>query len=129
MSAGRPPLRLRLGDERFEPRRLCYADAPAETGDPVVAPALIVDIRRGPSIGLLDQVAIQHPLQRSIQVARLQVHAGRGPLGNVLRNGIAMALAVRQGKEDLIGNRAQRQQFVGITTQVSMIILETIIYV
>ncbi len=74
------PLRFR-GDDRV-----------SQTRQSIVSTSLVVTVRCGAVLGLLDQTLVEQALEVSVEWSRLETDAAFGTLANPLHDGVAVAL-------------------------------------
>ena len=91
---------LRLGDR--------YRSA--QSGQPVVAPPLIVMFRVRPFGQLFDQALLEQPSDRGVQAAWTQPKRTIGALEHVLHDGVAVPIAIGERYEDVERVAVQRQE-------------------
>ena len=96
-----------------ESERLGRHDSPAERGERVVAPTLIVQIRCRAPRGLRDQPVGEHPANAAVQPARLELNRSAGSLGDVEHDPVPVALAVGHGHEDQELDGLERKERIG----------------
>src|SRR5476649_2810108 len=89
---GQQPVRAGDGDEAMQPLRLRRRDLAACRRQPVVPPPLIVLIRRRTPGRLDDPAVLQHPVQRAVEGARLELQLPLGEAGDFLQQAVAMTL-------------------------------------
>ena len=86
----------------------------AELREAVVPAALVVALRVGAVAQLFDQALLEHAPDGAVERAGAQPDLAVGPRGHVLHDRVAVALAVRQGHQDVEHRRRQRQQVVDL---------------
>src|SRR3989442_6985070 len=111
--------RARHSHELREPAGFCFRDRGAERRDAVVAPPLVVFVRRRALARLDDQALLEHPLNRAIQRARTQLQLAAGALRHVLDDGVAVAVLVGDREKNVKGRRRQREERVRLALQIS----------
>ena len=104
--------RSRLSNQGVEARDLCGCDAAAEAGEAVVAPALVGARAIGTLRQLFDQALLEHPADGTVERAGAQPDLAVGPGGDVLHDGVAVTIAIRERDQDVEDARRERQQRV-----------------
>src|SRR5439155_3302258 len=100
--------RARLTNERREPADLLARHFLAARRDAVVAPPGIVLVGMGPVVELLDEAVMEHPLDGAVQRPGAEPQRAAGARGDVLHDGVAVALAVGERDEDMKDGEGQR---------------------
>ena len=90
-----------LWDVVRQPIRFRRRDPAAYRRQPVVAPPLVVLIRRRPASRLGDPAIPQHPVQRAVKRARLELHLAVGQAGDFLQQAVAVAFLRGQRQENM----------------------------
>ena len=117
--SAREALLAREPDEPFDAPELGARDGFAERRHPVVAAALVVQVGRGPLARLEDQPLLQHALDGSVERARAEPQLAARAGFDVLDDGVAVAILLRDGEQDVKRGGRQRQQcrdLVGVMT-------------
>jgi hypothetical protein len=90
----------RGGDERAEPLSLGHRDAGPKAREPIVTPALVVELRDLPRIAGDDQPVADEALEHLVQVSRLESNGATGAVSDRLRQTVAVLLLFGEGDED-----------------------------
>src|SRR5687768_7368728 len=104
--------RLRIREQASEPGGFRFSHTPAQWRQAVVAPTVVVVCRIGSFAQLLDQLGLEQPLDHRIEGAGTQPDPSVRPFSDVLQDGVAMALAISEGDEDVKGVPRQWQEVV-----------------
>src|SRR5262249_46303678 len=97
-------------DELGQPAGFGASHGQAEGRDPVVAAALVVQVRVRPFLGLGDEPLFEHPVDGAVQGPGAEAHGVVGAGRDVLDEGIAVQLAVGEGHQDVEGRRRQGKE-------------------
>src|ERR1700730_3009921 len=111
--------RARLADEFRETGGLFDGDAAPERRDAVVAAPHVVFVRIGPLVELLYQSVVQQALDRAVERARADAQLPVRARGHVLHDGVAVALAVGDGDENVERGDGQRHTAIISTCDIS----------
>src|SRR6185436_18933946 len=110
----------REAHELAEPVGLFPRHGPAGLGDPVIPASLIVELRRGTLVDFADQVVVQHPLDGSIESAWAEADFAACSSEDFLDDGVAVAVFVRQGHQDVKNRGLQHGSTISIVGITSM---------
>ena len=82
-------------------RASALATAAPNVRQQVIATPLVVFVGRGPAAALLDQPLFLHPLNGPVQRAGAEPDLAVGPGSDVLDDGVAVPLAIRESEQDV----------------------------
>src|SRR5688572_31336473 len=82
-----------------QPVRFGTSDRPAEGGDAVIPPALIIELRGRPLIDLDDEIVVQHSLDGAVERARAQSDVAVRARQYFLDDPVAMTVLVGDGQD------------------------------
>jgi hypothetical protein len=105
---GEETRRARVANLHVEPPRLSGGDTAAEVGQPVVAAALVVEIRIGPLVELFDQVVFEQSADGAIERADPQRFLRA--VADLGEDRVAVPVAAGERHEDLEHDGRQRQK-------------------
>jgi hypothetical protein len=94
-------MRLGRGEQPAQPLDLGPGRRPAGPGQPVVAAALVVEVRGRPLVGLLDQPVAQQPAQRAVERRGAQPRIRALLRLDHLHDLVAVPVAVGQRQQDV----------------------------
>src|SRR5262245_48972883 len=116
-AGGNPRVTSGTGQQLVHPRHRHKARDPvgfggghaaAEGRQTVIAAPFVVQIGRRPAARLDNPPVAEHPMQRAVQRARLDLQVALGEACDLLENGVAMKVVARQGEQDVELNRSER---------------------
>ena len=110
--ARREAASLRVTDELRQPTHLGARHTVAERGETIVPSPLVVSPRAA-LLDFNDEPLLDHSSDRPIERAGAQTKLAVGSCLDVLDDGVAVPLALGEGKQDVQRCRGQRQEVVG----------------
>jgi len=84
----------------------------SEFSEPVIPPPFVIVLRVGPRVEFLDQSAFEQPPDGRIERSRAQPELPVGAGRDVLHDGVAVPVVIRQRYQDVERSRRQREQLV-----------------
>lgn len=105
---------MRSVEQRSEAGTFGGPNTLAESGEAVVAAALVIQRWVGPFIGLLEQALVDHALDGPVEGAGAHRDRPAGEIVDVAHDGVAVLLATSEGHDDVHGRRRQGQVAVHV---------------
>src|ERR1700688_374996 len=107
-------LLLNDANQFLQPLALRAERTLAEGREPVIAAARVIQFRRGPFVGLLDQFCLDQALDRAIQCRRPQPHFSLRASQDFLHDSVAMLFPTRKREHDVKPLGLERDEFLRI---------------
>jgi hypothetical protein len=98
-----------------EPPLIGLGDRRAPAGNTVIAAALVVELGGRTLAQFLDQLLVEHPLDRAIQGARTELEVTVRARRDILHDRVAVAVLVGQGHEDVKRRRGKGKKVVDVS--------------
>jgi hypothetical protein len=103
----------RIRQQPLQPARLGDGDLAAERREAIIATAFVV-VAAGAFVELFDQAVFQHSMDRTIERAGAEADSAFGPRCDVLHDGVAVAVMIRERYQDVESVFVERKEILGV---------------